>query len=45
MAAEQGKPVAESAGEVMYGASFIEWYAEEGKRAYGDVIPTKKMLP
>ncbi|WP_432474474.1 NAD-dependent succinate-semialdehyde dehydrogenase [Amphritea sp. HPY] len=40
MTAEQGKPVAESAGEVMYGASFIEWYAEEGKRAYGDVIPT-----
>lgn len=40
MTAEQGKPVAESAGEVMYGASFIEWFAEEGKRIYGDVIPT-----
>ncbi|WP_290702785.1 NAD-dependent succinate-semialdehyde dehydrogenase [Amphritea sp.] len=40
MTAEQGKPIAESAGEVLYGASFIEWYAEEGKRAYGDVIPT-----
>ncbi len=40
MTAEQGKPTAESAGEVMYGASFIEWFAEEGKRVYGDVIPT-----
>jgi succinate-semialdehyde dehydrogenase/glutarate-semialdehyde dehydrogenase len=40
MTAEQGKPLAESAGEVMYGASFIEWFAEEGKRIYGDVIPT-----
>jgi succinate-semialdehyde dehydrogenase/glutarate-semialdehyde dehydrogenase len=40
MTAEQGKPVAESAGEVMYGASFIEWFAEEGKRQYGDIIPT-----
>ncbi len=40
MTAEQGKPEAESAGEVMYGASFIEWFAEEGKRLYGDVIPT-----
>ncbi|MFT5139855.1 MAG: succinate-semialdehyde dehydrogenase/glutarate-semialdehyde dehydrogenase [Rhodothermales bacterium] len=40
MTAEQGKPVAESAGEIMYGASFIEWFAEEGKRIYGDVIPT-----
>ncbi len=40
MTAEQGKPLAESAGEVMYGASFIEWFAEEGKRLYGDVIPT-----
>jgi succinate-semialdehyde dehydrogenase/glutarate-semialdehyde dehydrogenase len=37
---EQGKPLAESKGEITYGASFIEWYAEEGKRAYGDVIPT-----
>ena len=40
MTAEQGKPLAESAGEVMYGASFIEWFAEEAKRIYGDVIPT-----
>lgn len=40
MTAEQGKPTAESAGEVMYGASFIEWFAEEAKRVYGDVIPT-----
>ena len=40
MTAEQGKPLAESSGEVLYGASFIEWFAEEGKRVYGDVIPT-----
>jgi succinate-semialdehyde dehydrogenase/glutarate-semialdehyde dehydrogenase len=40
MTAEQGKPLAESRGEVVYGASFIEWFAEEGKRIYGDVIPT-----
>jgi len=40
MTAEQGKPLAESKGEVVYGASFIEWFAEEGKRIYGDVIPT-----
>ncbi|WP_412537516.1 NAD-dependent succinate-semialdehyde dehydrogenase [Marinobacter sp. MIT932201] len=39
MTAEQGKPLAESRGEVGYGASFIEWFAEEAKRAYGDVIP------
>ncbi len=39
MSAEQGKSLAESAGEVIYGASFIEWFAEEGKRAYGDTIP------
>ena len=36
---EQGKPFAEGKGEIAYGASFIEWFAEEGKRAYGDVIP------
>ncbi len=42
MTAEQGKPLAESRGEIAYGASFIEWFAEEGKRAYGDVIPTHK---
>jgi succinate-semialdehyde dehydrogenase/glutarate-semialdehyde dehydrogenase len=40
MTAEQGKPLTESRGEVAYGASFIEWFAEEGKRIYGDVIPT-----
>lgn len=39
---EQGKPMAESRGEVDYGASFIEWFAEEGKRVYGDVIPHDK---
>ena len=36
---EQGKPFAEAKGEIAYGASFIEWFAEEGKRAYGEVIP------
>ena len=36
---EQGKPFAEARGEIAYGASFIEWFAEEGKRAYGEVIP------
>ncbi len=40
MTAEQGKPLAESRGEIAYGAAFIEWFAEEGKRLYGDVIPT-----
>jgi succinate-semialdehyde dehydrogenase/glutarate-semialdehyde dehydrogenase len=40
MTAEQGKPLAETRGEVTYGASFIEWFAEEAKRVYGDVIPT-----
>src|SRR6184192_3203437 len=39
MTAEQGKPFAESKGEIAYAASFIEWFAEEGKRLYGDVIP------
>jgi succinate-semialdehyde dehydrogenase/glutarate-semialdehyde dehydrogenase len=39
MTAEQGKPLSESRGEIAYGASFIEWFAEEGKRLYGDVIP------
>ena len=38
MTAEQGKPLAESRGEVAYGASFIEWFAEEGRRIYGDTI-------
>ena len=36
---EQGKPLAEAEGEIAYGASFIEWFAEEGKRVYGDTIP------
>ncbi|MFM6989779.1 MAG: NAD-dependent succinate-semialdehyde dehydrogenase [Rhodoferax sp.] len=40
--AEQGKPLSESRGEVLYAASFLEWFAEEGKRAYGDVIPSHK---
>jgi succinate-semialdehyde dehydrogenase/glutarate-semialdehyde dehydrogenase len=40
MTTEQGKPLAEAKGEVVYGASFIEWFAEEGKRTYGDIIPT-----
>jgi succinate-semialdehyde dehydrogenase/glutarate-semialdehyde dehydrogenase len=39
MTAEQGKPLAESKGEIAYAAAFIEWFAEEGKRLYGDVIP------
>jgi succinate-semialdehyde dehydrogenase/glutarate-semialdehyde dehydrogenase len=37
---EQGKPLAEAKGEIAYSASFIEWFAEEGKRAYGDVVPS-----
>jgi succinate-semialdehyde dehydrogenase/glutarate-semialdehyde dehydrogenase len=40
MTSEQGKPLAEAKGEVAYAASFLEWFAEEGKRVYGDVIPT-----
>ncbi len=39
LTAEQGKPLAEAKGEIGYGASFIEWFAEEARRAYGDVIP------
>ncbi|HUD26503.1 MAG TPA: NAD-dependent succinate-semialdehyde dehydrogenase [Burkholderiaceae bacterium] len=39
MTAEQGKPLAESRGEITYGASFVEWFAEEGKRVYGETIP------
>jgi succinate-semialdehyde dehydrogenase/glutarate-semialdehyde dehydrogenase len=39
MTLEQGKPLTESRGEVVYGGSFIEWFAEEGKRVYGDTIP------
>jgi succinate-semialdehyde dehydrogenase/glutarate-semialdehyde dehydrogenase len=40
MTAEQGKPLAEARGEVGYGASFIEWFAEEAKRVYGETVPT-----
>ena len=40
MTAEQGKPLAEARGEIAYAASFLEWFAEEGKRLYGDVIPS-----
>ncbi|MSO93752.1 MAG: NADP-dependent succinate-semialdehyde dehydrogenase I [Rhodospirillales bacterium] len=39
MTAEQGKPLAESRGEIAYSANFVEWFAEEGKRIYGDTIP------
>src|SRR5476649_580327 len=39
MTLEQGKPLAEAKGEIVYAASFIEWFAEEAKRIYGDVIP------
>ncbi|MBA4501928.1 NAD-dependent succinate-semialdehyde dehydrogenase [Marinobacterium marinum] len=42
MTLEQGKPLAEARGEVLYAASFVEWFAEEGKRAYGDLIPSHK---
>jgi succinate-semialdehyde dehydrogenase/glutarate-semialdehyde dehydrogenase len=40
MTNEMGKPITESRGEVKYAAGFVDWYAEEGKRAYGDIIPT-----
>jgi len=40
MTAEQGKPLAEARGEVVYGASFVEWFAEEARRVYGETIPT-----
>ncbi|MEJ2153774.1 MAG: NAD-dependent succinate-semialdehyde dehydrogenase [Desulfobacteraceae bacterium] len=40
MTAEQGKPLSESTGEITYAASFVEWFAEEAKRVYGDTIPT-----
>ncbi|HWW21355.1 MAG TPA: NAD-dependent succinate-semialdehyde dehydrogenase [Steroidobacteraceae bacterium] len=40
MTSEQGKPLTESRGEIAYAASFIEWFAEEGRRLYGDVIPS-----
>jgi succinate-semialdehyde dehydrogenase/glutarate-semialdehyde dehydrogenase len=40
MTQEMGKPITESRGEVKYAAAFVEWYAEEAKRAYGDVVPS-----
>ncbi len=40
MTAEQGKPLAEARGEILYAASYIEWYAEEAKRAYGEITPS-----
>jgi len=40
LTAEQGKPLAEARGEIAYGASFVEWFAEEAKRVYGEVIPS-----
>lgn len=40
LTAEQGKPLNESLGEIKFGASYVEWYAEEAKRVYGDVVPT-----
>lgn len=43
MTIEQGKPLAESRGEVLYSASFIEWFAEEARRVYGDVIPAPQV--
>lgn len=39
MTSEQGKPLAESRGEIAYAASYLDWFAEEGKRAYGEIIP------
>ncbi|WP_026182551.1 NAD-dependent succinate-semialdehyde dehydrogenase [Leeia oryzae] len=39
LSAEQGKPLAEAKGEILYGSSYIEWFAEEAKRVYGDIIP------
>ena len=43
LTAEQGKPLAEAAGEIRYGAGFIEWFAEESKRLYGETIPTNAL--
>ncbi len=43
LTAEQGKPLAEAKGEIAYGANFVEWFAEEAKRVYGDIIPTNAM--
>lgn len=43
MTLEQGKPLAEARGEILYAASFVEWFAEEAKRAYGDIIPSPQV--
>ena len=43
LTAEQGKPLAEAKGEIAYGASFVEWFAEEAKRVYGDIIPSNSV--
>ena len=40
LTAEQGKPLAEARGEIAYGASYVEWFSEESKRVYGDIIPS-----
>ena len=40
MTSEQGKPLAEARGEIAYAASYLEWFAEEGRRAYGEIVPT-----
>ena len=45
MTSEQGKPLAEARGEVGYAATFIEWFAEEAKRIYGEIIPTFRAIP
>lgn len=42
LTSEQGKPLAEARGEIAYAASFVEWFAEEAKRTYGDIIPSPK---
>lgn len=45
LTAEQGKPLAEARGEIAYGASFIGWFAEEARRAYGDIVPGARARP
>ena len=45
MTAECGKPLAESRGEILYAASFLEWFSEEAKRVYGDLIPHQALSP
>ena len=43
MTAESGKPITESLGEVAYGNSFVEWFAEEARRIYGEIVPSPVM--